>query len=155
MQVSPLPHPSHPPRIYHLNMSGEEYKLWISSLRNFLQPSVTLSLVSWNILCSILLSYTLDTCSSLSVHQQVNTHTKPQIKLQLLNDLISRSLHCKQGDTRFGSEWTQTPLEFICYKYFCESTFGFFRWHTPIVLFNYRYFFLIKTAEHNIHSRIK
>jgi len=58
-----------------------------------------------------------------------------------LNDLISTSLHCKPGDTRFGSEWTQAPLEFIRYQYFCESTFGFFRWHTPLVLFNYRHIF--------------
>lgn len=140
MQVSPLPHPSYPPWFYHSNMSGEEYKLWISSLWNFLQPSVTLSLFSWNILRSTLLSNTLNTCSSLSVHHQVNKYTKPQIKLQFLNDLISMSLHCKQGDRGSEVNGCKHLLNLFAINIFVKAHL-FFRWHTPLVLFNYRHIF--------------
>jgi hypothetical protein len=50
---------------------GEEYKLWISTLRNFLQPPVTSSLSGPNILLNTLCSNTLSRCSS-TVRDQVS-----------------------------------------------------------------------------------
>jgi hypothetical protein len=50
---------------------GEEYKLWSSSLRSFLQPPVTSSLFDQNIL-NTLFSNTLSLCSTLNVRNQVS-----------------------------------------------------------------------------------
>jgi hypothetical protein len=53
-------------------MFDEEYKLWSSSLRSFLQSPVTSSLFGPNIHLSILFSNTLSLCSSLNVRDQVS-----------------------------------------------------------------------------------
>jgi hypothetical protein len=50
----------------------EEYKLWSSSLCNFLQSPVTSSLFGPNILLNTLVSNTLSLCSSLKVRDQVS-----------------------------------------------------------------------------------
>jgi hypothetical protein len=50
---------------------GEEYKLWSSSLCNFLHPPVTSTILYPNIL-NTLFSNTLDLCSSLNVRDQVS-----------------------------------------------------------------------------------
>jgi hypothetical protein len=42
------PCPSHPPRLDNSIILGEEYKLWSSSLCNFLRPPVSSSLLSQN-----------------------------------------------------------------------------------------------------------
>jgi hypothetical protein len=51
---------------------GEKYKLWSSSLCNFLQPPITSSLLGLNILLNTLFSDTLSLCSSLNVRDQVS-----------------------------------------------------------------------------------
>jgi hypothetical protein len=51
---------------------GEEYRLWSSSLRSFLQPPVTSSLFGPNIFLNTLFSNTLSLCSSLNIRDQVS-----------------------------------------------------------------------------------
>jgi hypothetical protein len=41
-------HPSHPPWLDNLIISGEAYKLWSSSVHSLLQPPVTSSLLGAN-----------------------------------------------------------------------------------------------------------
>jgi hypothetical protein len=55
-----------------LIMLGEEYKLWRSSLRSFLQPPVTSFLFGPYILFSILFSIALNLSSSHNVRDQVS-----------------------------------------------------------------------------------
>jgi hypothetical protein len=55
-----------------LMISGHEYKLWSSSLCNFLYFFVTSSLLGPNILLRTLYSNTLSLCVSLSVREQVS-----------------------------------------------------------------------------------
>jgi hypothetical protein len=55
-----------------LMISGYGYKLWSSSLCNFLNSPVTSSLLGRNILLRTLFSNTLSLCSSLSVRDQVS-----------------------------------------------------------------------------------
>jgi hypothetical protein len=50
----------------------EEYKLWRSSLGNFLQPPVTSYLLGTNILLSTLFSNIINLCSSLGVRDQAS-----------------------------------------------------------------------------------
>ncbi|PNF34586.1 hypothetical protein B7P43_G10632, partial [Cryptotermes secundus] len=59
---------------------GEEYKLRSSSLCSFLQPLVTSSLFSPNILLNTLFSNTPSLCSSLNVGEKFHTHTEQQAK---------------------------------------------------------------------------
>jgi hypothetical protein len=55
-----------------LMISVDEFKLWSSSLCNFLYSPVTSSPLSPNILLRTLFSNTLSLCSSLSVRDQVS-----------------------------------------------------------------------------------
>ena len=59
MPNAPLPHP---PWFVTLIILGKEYKSWSSSLCNFQQPPVTLSILSTNIFLSIMFSKTVSLC---------------------------------------------------------------------------------------------
>jgi hypothetical protein len=62
---------------------GEEFKLWSSSLRSFLQPSITSSPLGPNIFFSTLFSNTVSLCSSLNVSDQVSYPYRTTEKLQV------------------------------------------------------------------------
>jgi hypothetical protein len=85
-----MPRPSHPPWFDHLNnwTIGEEYRLWSSSLSNFLHPLFTLFLLGPNIILCILFSNTLNLCSSLDVRDQVSHPNKTTDKSIFLYILI-------------------------------------------------------------------
>jgi hypothetical protein len=67
-----MPCPSHPLDLIILTISDQKYKLWSSSLCNFLHCLVTSSPSHTNILLSSLFSNTLNLCSSLNVRNQVS-----------------------------------------------------------------------------------
>jgi len=75
--------PSHPPWLHHPNNIWW-HKLWNSSLCNIFQPPTTSSLLSPNILLSILSSDTSNLCSSLSVKEQVSHPYKTRGKIRVL-----------------------------------------------------------------------
>jgi hypothetical protein len=64
-----------------LIISGEEFKLWRSSLCSFLQPPVTLFVLGPNVLLSIQFSDMFNLCPGLKVRHTFDTHTKQQVKL--------------------------------------------------------------------------
>jgi hypothetical protein len=59
-----------------LMISGDDYKLWSSPLRNFLHSPVPSSLLGPNIPLSTPFPNTLGLCSSLNVTDKFHTHTK-------------------------------------------------------------------------------
>jgi hypothetical protein len=90
-----------------------EYKLWSSSLCNFLHSPVTSPLLGPNILLRTLFSNTLSLCSSLSVRDQVSHLYKTTGRIMVLYILTFtflysqlRSFNVKRTDTRLNtSAW--------------------------------------------------
>jgi hypothetical protein len=105
LQSSLMPATCHPNLIpFHLIiliLLGEGYKLWSSSLRSFLQPSVTLSLFVPNILFSVLFLNTL-CIPSLTSETKFQAHTKPQAKRAIVLHILNFTfLDSRRKDERF------------------------------------------------------
>jgi hypothetical protein len=90
----PCPHLSHPPWFIVLNIFGEKYYLWSSSLHNFFQPPDTSSLLGPNSLLSTLLPNILNLCPSL--RDQVSYPYKIRGKAIVLYILKLTFLHMRQ-----------------------------------------------------------
>jgi hypothetical protein len=75
---------------------GEEYKLWSSLLRSFLQSPITSSLFGPNILLN-----THSLCSSLNVRDQVSHQYRTTGKIIVLYILIFTLVDNRRGDKRF------------------------------------------------------
>jgi hypothetical protein len=84
---------------------GEEYKLWSSSLCSFLQPPVTSSFFSPNILLSILFSNTLSLCYSLNVRDQVSHPHRTTGKVIVLYILNFTFLDSRREGKTLWAEW--------------------------------------------------
>jgi hypothetical protein len=83
----------------------EEYKLWSSSLYNFLYPPVTSSLFGPNILLNTLFSNTLSPCPFLNVRYQASHPYRTTVKIIILYILIFMFLDSRRKDKRFWTEW--------------------------------------------------
>jgi hypothetical protein len=88
-----MPRPPHSPwlDLTCLMISENEYKLWSSSLCNFLHSPATSSLLGPNILLRTLFSNTLSLCSSLSVTDQVSHPYKTTGRIMVLCILVFRN----------------------------------------------------------------
>jgi hypothetical protein len=91
---------------------GDEYKVWSSSLCNFLQSPVTTALLGPNILHRTLFSNTLSLCSSLSVTDQVSHPYKTTGRLTVLYISTFTFLDSRREDKRLWTEWWQAFPEF-------------------------------------------
>jgi hypothetical protein len=85
-------------------ISGDEYKLWSSSLCNFLHSPVTSSLLGPNILLRTLFSNILSLCSSLSVRDQGSYYHITKYKQG-----GSMSLCCRQPEEVTGPDDYPVP----------------------------------------------
>jgi hypothetical protein len=88
-----------------LNILGEEYKLWSSSLCSCLHPPVTSFLFGPNIPLNILLSNTLSLYPFLNVINQVSHPYRTTGKIIVLYNLIFMFLDSWREDKRFWTEW--------------------------------------------------
>jgi hypothetical protein len=87
-----------------LTIFGEEYRLWSSSLCNFLHDQSS-SLWGPNILPNTLFSKTPSLCSSLKVRDQVSHPYSTTGKITVLYILIYSSLDMRWEDKIFWTEW--------------------------------------------------
>jgi hypothetical protein len=95
---------------------GEEYRLFSSSLYNFLHSPVTSSLLGPNILLNTLFSSTLSLRSSLNVSDQVSHPYKTTGKIIVLyivifkcldsNDVIILTIFCEENELWGSSLWS-------------------------------------------------
>jgi hypothetical protein len=83
---------------------GKEYKIWSSSLCNFLHSPVTSSHFGPNILLRTLFSNTLSLCSSLNV-REVSHPYKTTGRIKVLYILTFTFLDSRREDKRLWTEW--------------------------------------------------
>jgi hypothetical protein len=96
-----MPRPSHLPQLEHTNYTWERR----SPLCSFLQPPVTSSLFSTNILLSTLFSNTLSLYSSLNAKDQVSHAYRTKGRIIALCVLIFKLFVSRRNDRRFCTEW--------------------------------------------------
>jgi hypothetical protein len=84
---------------------GGDYKLWSSSLCNFLHSHVTSFLLGPNILLRALFASTLTLCYSLNVRDQVSHPYKRTGRIIVLNILTFAFLDTMQEDKSLWTEW--------------------------------------------------
>jgi hypothetical protein len=94
-----------PTKNLYSNLFGEKYKLWVSSLRSYIQPPITSYLLGLNIVPSYLFANILSLCSSFNVRDQVSHPYKTIGKIIVLHILILTFLDSRREDKIFWTEW--------------------------------------------------
>jgi hypothetical protein len=102
---------------------NEDYKLFSSSLLNFLHPPVTSSLFDPNMLLSTLFSNALSLCSTLNVRDHVSNPYRTTGKIIVLYILFCTFFNSRPEKRRFWTEWDQALPEFKLLLISPESNF--------------------------------
>jgi hypothetical protein len=84
---------------------GDEYKLWRSTLCNFLNSPFTSSPLGQNILLRTLFSKTLSLCSSFNARDQVSHPYKTTGRIMVLYILSFTFLDNRREDKILWTEW--------------------------------------------------
>ena len=127
-----MPRPSHYSWFYHPTILGEEYRLFSSSLCNFLHSPITSSLLGPNILLNTLFSNTLSLRSSLNVSDRVSHPYKTTGKIIVLYinivfPLLNLCMHnvCDLTEIQYGfpvsSQILQNAVNFRRRNWICLS----------------------------------